>query len=96
MTDILVRNVDPEVRRRLKARAAEKGTSLSVEINAILREAAIPGLASTPSQGMGSFLHGLAAADPLTDEEWTEFQTQLEAARTEGIGRPDPFADERS
>lgn len=40
MTDILVRNVDPELLQRLKDRAALHNRSLQGEVTAILEEAA--------------------------------------------------------
>ena len=39
MTDVLVRNVDPDTLRRLKARAEKNARSLQQELHEILRQA---------------------------------------------------------
>ncbi len=81
MTDILVRNVDPEVRRRLKARAAEKGTSLSAEINAILANAVEA--AGHPGGRISSWFSNVPVEDRLTPEEQALFDDALDRRKWE-------------
>lgn len=94
MTDILVRDVDPQVRARLKSRAAERGTSLSAEINAILADAVLPAQ-PTPAVGVGTWLAGLAAAAELTPADVAAAETVWTTRQGAADDRPPPFGDER-
>ncbi|BBE72714.1 FitA-like ribbon-helix-helix domain-containing protein [Oharaeibacter diazotrophicus] len=94
MTDILIRNVDPNVRARLKSRAAERGTSLSAEINAILADAVLPAQ-PVSSTGVGTWLAGLAAAADLTALDFAAVETAWATERGAADDRPPPFGDER-
>lgn len=53
MTDLLLRNIDPKLKQRLKARARASGRSLSEEAKALINRA----LAETePARGLGTAL----------------------------------------
>jgi plasmid stability protein len=53
MSDLLIRNIDPKLKRRLEARARRSGRSLSEEAKALIGRA----MAETePTRGLGSEL----------------------------------------
>ena len=53
MSDLLIRNIDPKLKRRLEARARRTGRSLSEEAKALINRA----LAETkPARGLGTAL----------------------------------------
>ena len=57
MASITIRNLDDEVKTRLRIRAAEHGRSMEEEARIILREAV--DLKTTPARGLGTALHEL-------------------------------------
>jgi plasmid stability protein len=59
MATLTVRNVDPELRNRLRVRAAEHGRSMEAEVRQILKDA------------LGA--EGEAAQPNLADEIWSYF-----------------------
>jgi antitoxin FitA len=66
MAQFTVRNIEDDVKARLKQRALRHGTSLEAEIRAILRVAAMAeGKADTP--GLGSRIAARFAKSGLTD-----------------------------
>lgn len=69
MSDLLIRNIDPKLKRRLEARARASGRSLSEEAKTLISRA----LAETePRRGLGSELVKLfRSVGPLELEERT-------------------------
>jgi antitoxin FitA len=54
MATLVIRDLDPEVKARLRRRAAQNGRSMEAEARATLQEA----LGSTrPSSALGTFIH---------------------------------------
>jgi plasmid stability protein len=53
MTDLLIRNIDPKLKRRLEARARRSGRSLSEEAKALIARAMA---ATKPGRGLGTEL----------------------------------------
>lgn len=65
MTDLLIRKVDPKLKREIERRAREHGHSLSDEAKAVLRR----GLeALEPPRKMGTLLSSLLPADYRGDD----------------------------
>ena len=57
MASITVRNLDEDVKRRLRLKAAGNGRSMEEEARIILREAVADG--AVPEKGLGTALHEL-------------------------------------
>ena len=57
MASITIRNLDDEIKTRLRMRAAEHGHSMEEEARTILREAV--DLKATPAKGLGTAIHEL-------------------------------------
>ena len=57
MASITIRNLDDEVKTRLRMRAAEHGHSMEEEARTTLREAV--DLKATPAKGLGTAIHEL-------------------------------------
>lgn len=93
MTDILVHVVDPKVRAALESRAAERGTSQSAEIDAILADAVLPAQ-PIPAVGVGTWLAGLAAAAELPLAGFTAAASVWTTRHGASDDRPPPFGDE--
>ena len=55
MASITIRNLDDDVKTRLRMRAAEKGRSMEEEARLILREAV--GREEAPAKGLGTAIH---------------------------------------
>ena len=55
MASITIRNLDDDVKTRLRIRAAEKGRSMEEEARLILREAV--GREEAPAKGLGTAIH---------------------------------------
>ena len=55
MASITVRNLDDEVKRKLRVRAAEHGCSMEAEVREILSEAVAAG--PKPRKGLGTRIH---------------------------------------
>ncbi len=55
MASITIRNLDDDVKTRLRMRAAEKGRSMEEEARQILREAV--GREEVPANGLGTAIH---------------------------------------
>lgn len=53
MSDLLIRNIDPRLKRRLEARARRSGRSLSEEAKALLSRAVV---VAEPTRGLGTEL----------------------------------------
>jgi antitoxin FitA len=53
MTDLLIRNLDPKLKRRLEARARRTGRSLSEEAKTLISRALAENL---PARGLGTAL----------------------------------------
>ncbi len=83
MAQLVVRNLDENVKRRLKQRADKNGRSLEGEVREILRKSAEPGLdAGIPAKGFGTQLAEIFADTPK------EFRIP---ARNEELPRPAKF-----
>ena len=57
MASITIRNLDDEVKTRLRVRAANNGRSMEEEVRLILRMAVEP--VSVPTKGLGTAIHEL-------------------------------------
>ena len=55
MASITIRNLDDDVKTRLRMRAAQKGRSMEEEARLILREAV--GRKEVPAKGLGTAIH---------------------------------------
>ncbi|MDP3714582.1 MAG: Arc family DNA-binding protein [Mycobacteriales bacterium] len=72
MADLSIRNLDDDVRRRLRVRAAEHGLSMEAEVRQILTEAvADEGLAARPFSALRESFAAIGGVDlqlPARDE----------------------------
>jgi antitoxin FitA len=73
MATLVIRDLDPEVKARLRRRAAENGRSMEAEARVALQEAVG---SIRPSRGLGTFIHeefagpgGIELAIPERDSE---------------------------
>ena len=57
MASITIRNLDDEVKTRLRVRAADNGRSMEEEVRLILRE--VVGQEEVPAKGLGTAIHEL-------------------------------------
>lgn len=57
MASITIRNLDDEVKTRLRVRAADNGRSMEEEARMILRDAVDPEV--SPAKGLGTAIHEL-------------------------------------
>ena len=57
MASITIRNLDDEVKTRLRVRAADNGRSMEEEVRLILRE--VVGQEDVPAKGLGTTIHEL-------------------------------------
>jgi plasmid stability protein len=57
VASITIRNLDDEVKTRLRVRAADNGRSMEEEVRLILREAV--GQEAVPAKGLGTAIHAL-------------------------------------
>ena len=57
LASITIRNLDDEVKTRLRVRAANNGRSMEQEVRMILREAV--GQVAMPAKGLGTAIHEL-------------------------------------
>ena len=73
MTSITVRNIEDDLKRRLRIRAAEHGHSMEEEARRILRSALgeVPGPARDSEKGLGTQIHELFK--PLGGVDGIEF-----------------------
>ncbi len=73
MTSITVRNIEDDLKRRLRIRAAEHGHSMEEEARRILRSALGEGLgtAGDSEEGLGTKIHELFA--PIGGVDGVEF-----------------------
>lgn len=68
MSQLLVRDLDPAVKERLRKRAAGHGRSMAEEVRAILR-AAVAGDAVAPRDGLGTRISRRFAGLGLVEED---------------------------
>ncbi len=54
MAQLIVRNLDPDVKERLRRRAALRGRSMEAEVREILRTAASQDVEARPGTGLGT------------------------------------------
>ena len=76
MSSITVRNIDAELKQRLKEQAARHGVSMEEEVRRILREA-VP-YRENPPEGLGTAIHNFFKPVALTDEEYAIFTSAFE------------------
>jgi plasmid stability protein len=69
MAQLLVRNLDDDVKARLRVLAAEHGRSMEEEVRAILRQAVIPPSTQPPTGGLGTEIAALFKGIGLRDGE---------------------------
>ncbi len=88
MAQLVVRNLDDQVKARLKARAARNGRSLEAEVRELLRHA-VEGPAPDPAgQGLGSRIAARFSGLGLSAAE-------ADSLALKGFApRPPPFADQ--
>jgi len=67
MAQLVVRNLEEDVKARLRIRAAEHGRSMEEEVRAILRHAVSPSV--PPSGGLGTEIAALFKGIGLRDDE---------------------------
>jgi plasmid stability protein len=72
MAQLIVRNLDDEVKQRLVERARRHGHSMEQEVRAILRDAVADGMKAAPDVGLGTRLAAHFAEHRL-DFELPEF-----------------------
>lgn len=85
MAQLLVRNIDDEVKKRLVARARLAGRSTEEEARRIIAAAVAP----KPEEGLGTRIAALFASSGMTDEEHRVFQEAL----AENRARPSRTVD---
>jgi antitoxin FitA len=63
MATLTIRDLDDDLKARLRIRAAENGRSMEAEVRAILADTLnrAPGRSSPPKYGLGTWLHEQAA-----------------------------------
>lgn len=85
MAQLIVRNIDEEVKDRLKARAHRHGRSLEAEVRDVLAKVADGEEAPQPTakEGLGTRLARILGNGGLTKEEWGEFEEALRDAGRE-------------
>lgn len=76
MASITVRNLDEDLKQRLKEQAAKHGCSMEEEVRRILA-AALPYVESPP-EGLGTAVHDFFKPVALTDEEYAIFTSAFE------------------
>ena len=80
MADLLVRDIDPALKRQIKERARRHGRSLSAEAKALLRG----GLAAaTPPEKFGTWLFSLVPEEARGDDLVFEIDDRPEPAEFE-------------
>ena len=79
MASITVRNLDDEVKQKLRVRAAEHGCSMEAEVRAILAKAVVTDRA--PLEGLGTRVHGRFKANDGNDLELPEREPMPEPPR---------------
>lgn len=67
MTDLLIRNLDPDLKRRLQARARAHRRSLSEEAQQLLNDALTP-KGKKPAVGLGTYMASLIPPDRRGDD----------------------------
>jgi plasmid stability protein len=74
MTQLIINNIDDNVTKRLRARAADHGRSVEEEARAILHDAVGPTLPPAPPSGLGTRItkrfHGIG----LSEQEAAAFE----------------------
>lgn len=76
MASITVRNLDENLKQRLKEQAAKHGCSMEEEVRRILAEA-LP-YRENPPEGLGTAIHDFFKPVALTDEEYAIFTSAFE------------------
>jgi len=80
MASITVRNLDEDLKQRLKEQAAKNGCSMEEVVRRILR-AALP-YRENPPEGLGTAMHNFFKPVALTDEEYAIFTSAFERRET--------------
>ena len=82
MAQVLVRDIDEDIKSKLQRRAKRNGRSMETEIREILRDAVKA--SDKPAQGLGSEIASLFAGIGLTEDE--------QIKEMKGFAVKDPFA----
>ncbi len=82
MAQLIVRRLDDDVKKRLKARAKKHGRSLEAEARLILEDAAKKGVSGrrprTKEKSFGALMHERFKKSGLTEEESKLFQEGID------------------
>ena len=80
MPSLTVRNIDEDLKQRLKEQAAKHGCSMEEEVRRILRVALLPSRSQaghktpgTPQEGLGTEIHNLFKDLGLTEADFPPF-----------------------
>ena len=76
MACLTVRNLDEDLKQRLKEQAGKHGCSMEEEVRRILADA-LP-YVENPPEGLGTAVHSLFKPVALTDEEYAIFTSAFE------------------
>ncbi len=89
MAQLIVRNLDDEVKEKLKAQAVRNGRSLEGEVRDILEMAMaeLPAAKPKDKMGLGWEMHALFAKVHLTPDEHAAFESSMEDSRRRGRSR---------
>jgi antitoxin FitA len=71
MTDLLIRNIEPELKRRIEERARTHGRSLSDETKALIQKGLV---APKPAMKMGDWLYSLVDPEDRGDDLVFEYR----------------------
>lgn len=90
MTDLLIRDIEPETRAELEARAHRHGRSLSAEARSVLRAGmSVP----EPEEGLGTRISRRFAKVGFTKEEHSDFEAALQRLRGQPQRPPPDFSE---
>ena len=96
MAQLLVRNLDDDVKERLKRQAKAHGRSVEAEARQILTDgvgATAPETDRLPGEGLGTWLARKQAENPIPDDVWEEFERSLGRVRKTGRMRKVEFPE---
>ena len=93
MAQLIVRNLDDEVKEKLKAQAVRNGRSLEGEVRDILEMAMaeLPAAKPKDKMGLGWEMHALFRKSCLTPEEHKAFNEAIDEVRRSSWSRDPGF-----
>jgi plasmid stability protein len=91
MTDLLIRDIPADMKKKIAASAKSAGRSLSDEAKRLIlaglrHEAAKAGAPKDPAKALRAIFHG----ENEDDEEFARIMDEIEAERKRDFGRPPP------